>query len=256
MNNYIDKSANLGKGCEIGFNSVILEDVRIGDAVKIGNNVSIREGSIIGDRVVINDNAIIGKRPQASKTGTLKISSDIQPVNIGASCIVGCSSIIYAGAKIGQEVFIGDYASIREDTEIGDFSIIGCNVSVDNKVIIGKYVRVQTGAYITSLSILEDYTFIAPNVAMANDNFLGRTQERFKYRKGPHVKKGARIGINATLLPGIVIGEEGVVAAGSVVTRDVPPYKLVMGVPARVVRDVPKEQLITHLLHPEGVKSG
>jgi len=243
-NNYVHKSVRLGKRVEIGFNSIILEDARIGNGVKIGNNVVIKEGSVIGDGVMINDNTMIGKRPQAGKTSTLKIRKDIQPVNISASCIIGVFAIIYAGAHIGKEVFIGDYASIREDTEIGDFSIIGCKVSIDNKVWIGRYVRIQTGAYITSLSILEDYTFIGPNVSMANDNFLGRTEERFRYRKGPWIKRGARIGINATLLPGIVIGEEGVVGGGAVVTKDVPAYKLVIGVPAKVVRDVPIEQLI------------
>jgi acetyltransferase-like isoleucine patch superfamily enzyme len=89
---------------------------------------------------------------------------------------------------------------------------------------------------------VEDHVFIAPGVYTTNDNFMGRTAERFKYRKGPTIRHGARIGANTTLLPGIEIGREAFVAAGSVVTRNVPPATLVMGVPARLVRSVPDRE--------------
>ena len=128
--------------------------------------------------------------------------------------------------------------------EIGDFTIIGRGVAVENRVKIGRKCKVETNAYICAFSVVEDFCFIAPMVTFTNDNFLGRTEERFRYHRGPWLKLGARIGANATLLPGITVGEDALVAAGSVVTRDIPPRKVVMGVPARIVRDVPEEQLI------------
>jgi UDP-2-acetamido-3-amino-2,3-dideoxy-glucuronate N-acetyltransferase len=139
---------------------------------------------------------------------------------------------------------VADMASVGEDVEIGAYTIIGRGVTVENKVRIGQRCKVETGAYITAISEIEDGCFIAPEVTFTNDNFLGRTRERFKYHQGVTVKRGARIGANATLLPGLTIGEDALVAAGSLVTRDVPPRKIVLGSPARVWRDVPAEQLL------------
>ena len=109
---------------------------------------------------------------------------------------------------------------------------------------IGRKCKIETEAYITAFSTIEDYCFIAPEVTFTNDNFLGRTEERKKHFGGPTLKKGARIGANATILPNLVIGEDALVAAGSVVTKDVPPRMVVVGSPARAVRPVPEEQLI------------
>lgn len=139
---------------------------------------------------------------------------------------------------------VADMASVREDVEIGVYTIIGRGVTVENNVRIGQRCKVETGAYITALSDIEDGCFIAPEVTFTNDNFLGRTRERFKHHKGVTVRRGARIGANATLLPGLTIGQDALVAAGSVVTQDVPPRKIVLGSPARVWRDVPTEQLL------------
>ena len=89
-----------------------------------------------------------------------------------------------------------------------------------------------------------DGTIVAPGVVTSNDNFVGRTQERFKHFKGVTVKKGGRIGAGSVTLPGVTIHEDGLVAAGSTVTRDVPARTIVVGKPAKPWRDVPKEQLL------------
>jgi acetyltransferase-like isoleucine patch superfamily enzyme len=116
-------------------------------------------------------------------------------------------------------------------------------VTIENKVIVGKRCKVETGTYVAALSVIGDYCFIAPAVIFTNDNFMARTKERFKFHKGVTLKTGARIGANATILPGITLEEDAVVAAGSVVTRDVPARKIVLGSPARIWRDVPQDQL-------------
>ena len=117
-------------------------------------------------------------------------------------------------------------------------------MTVENKVTIGARCKIETEAYITALSSIGEGCFIAPEVTFTNDNFLGRTKERFKHHKGVVLERGARVGANATFLPGIVVGADALVAAGAVVTKDVPARTIVRGAPARPVRDVPPEQLL------------
>ncbi len=102
------------------------------------------------------------------------------------------------------------------------------------------------------MSVVEDYCFLAPEVTFTNDNFLGRTEERKKHFGGPTLRRGARIGANATLLPGVEIGEDALVAAGAVVVRNVSPRMVVAGVPARVLRPVPEEQLLENQVFFDG----
>ena len=141
---------------------------------------------------------------------------------------------------------VADYATVREEVTIGDRTIVGRGVTIENECTIGRFVKLETECYITAYSVVEDRVFIAPGVTTSNDNYVGRTEARKKAFKGVTVKRGGRIGAGSVILPGKVIGEDALVAAGSVVTRDVPARKVVMGSPARVVRDVPTEQLLEH----------
>jgi len=225
-------------------NVIIEDDVIIGDKCQFGYNVVIRKGTIIGDNVRIDDNAVIGKNPMRASISILKEEKDLQPTHIGSNCLIGANAVIYIGSNIADYVMVADLASIRENTSIGEYTIIGRGVTVENHVKIGKRCKLESECYITAYSYLEDYVFIAPGVITCNDNYLGRTEGRFKHFNGIWVRKGARIGANATILPGKIIGEDALVAAGSIVTKDVPARKVVMGSPARVIRDVLKEQLI------------
>jgi len=143
-------------------------------------------------------------------------------------------------------VLVADGAAVRERVSIGDRTIIGRGVTIENDCTIGSFVKIETGAYITAYSVLENRVFIAPMVATSNDRFIGRTEERFKHFKGVTVMRGGRVGVGAVLLPGITIGPDGVVAAGAIVTRDVPARKIAMGCPARVVREVAEAELLDH----------
>ena len=228
----------------IGENVVIEDDVFVGENCYIGHNVVIHKGTKIGKNVLIDDNSVIGKLPMRSPASALPPSDGLPPVEIGDNSLIGACVIIYRGAKVGEKVLVADLATIREDVVIGDFTIVGRGVAVENHTRIGSHCKLETDAYITAYSELEDWVFIAPMVTTTNDNYMARGKERFKYFKGVTVKRGGRIGANSTILPGKVIEEEGVVAAGSVVTKDVQSRKIFLGSPARFFKDVPKEQLL------------
>jgi UDP-2-acetamido-3-amino-2,3-dideoxy-glucuronate N-acetyltransferase len=241
---FIHPSSLIGDGTQCGHNTVISENVQIGRDCQIGHGVIIHADTIIGDHVRIDDNSVIGKLPMKAALSAITREQQLPACEIGDSCIIGTLTVLYRGCKLETKVMVADLASVREDVEIGEYTIVGRGVTIENKVTIGKRCKIETEAYITALSVIEDGCFIAPEVTFTNDNFLGRTKERFKYHKGVTLRRGARVGANVTFLPGVTVGADALVAAGSVVTRDVPAMKIVVGSPARVWRDVPPEQLL------------
>jgi hypothetical protein len=228
----------------LGHNSVIQEDAKVGNNCRIGSGVVIHPGTVIGNNVRIDDNTVIGKLPMKAALSAVTQDQTLEPCVIEDDCMVGAMVVIYRGCRVGKKVMVADMASIRENVEVGEYTIIGRGVTIENKVKVGSRCKLETEAYITALSEIGDGCFIAPEVTFTNDNFLGRTKDRFKYHKGVTMKKGARIGANVTVLPGLTLGEDALVAAGSVVTKDVPARKVVLGSPARVWRDVPTDQLL------------
>ncbi|MFB9274557.1 DapH/DapD/GlmU-related protein [Cohnella cellulosilytica] len=232
------------KPAKVGQNVIIEDNVTFSDGVIIGNNVIIYNGTHIGERVIIQDNVVINKRPTRAKNSALQRSEDLVSTVIGNDCILGTSSIIYAGVVLEDEVFVADLVSIREKVRVGAGTIVGRGVAIENECVIGKKCKLETNCYITAYSILGDYVFIAPCVVTTNDNYLARTRERFEHFKGITVKNGGRIGANSTILPGRIIEEDGTVGAGSVVTKDVRREELVLGSPARKIKDVPVNQLL------------
>lgn len=238
----IDPSAEVGSGCQFGRHVVISAGVRIGAGCTFGHNVVIHAAAVLGEGVVVGDNAVLGRQPRPSPASTVKVREPLQGLVVGEQCTIGTGTVVYAGTTIGRQTMIADQAFVREKCTIGEYVIVGRGVTVENDTVIGNHVKIQTGAYITAYMTVEDHVFIAPAVCTTNDNFMGRTQERFRFRKGPTIRYGARVGANSTLLPGVEIGREAFVAAGALVTRDVPPTTLVMGVPARPVRLVPERE--------------
>src|SRR5439155_1323552 len=138
----------------------------------------------------------------------------------------------------------GDRSCVRERVTIGDDVVLGRGSLVENDTTIGSLTKIQADAYITAYSTLEDNVFVAPCVVTTNDNYMGRTERRRELIEGPTIRRGARIGGGAILCPGVEIGEEAFVGAGAVVIKDVPPRVLVVGNPARVLRDVPEGELL------------
>lgn len=236
---YIDPSAQIGEGCSIGHGVVIERGARLGAGCEIDHHVVIYEGTELGDGCKVGAFAALGKKPQPAPTSVNKSPADLPPLRLGSGCIVGAQAVIYRGTVIGQKCLIADLSFVRENTEIGDYVIVGTHVTIENRVRIGSYTKIQTGAYITAAITIEDHVFIAPCVVTTNDNYMGRTEERFKHWGGPTIRRGARVGADVTLLPNVEVGEEAFIAAGSVVTRNVEARTLVMGSPAKFLRDVP-----------------
>jgi len=218
-------------------------DAVVGNGVTFGANVTVHPGTEIGDGCAIGDNVVLGKRPTLSDRSTSRRDAP-PPLRLGAGCAVAAGAVLAAGSVLGERCVVGDLASVRERCSIGEQVVIGRGVSVENDCTIGAFTKIQTNAYITAHSVLEEHVFIAPCVVTTNDNFMGRTEKRHALIKGAVVRRGARVGGGSVLLPGIEIGEEAFVGAGAVVTRDVAPRQLVVGNPARVLRQVPDEELL------------
>jgi acetyltransferase-like isoleucine patch superfamily enzyme len=208
-----------------------------------GQNVVVYPGTVIGDGCRIGDNVVLGKQPALSPRSTAP-RDELPPLELGEGTIVSTGSVVFAGTKVGARVILGDQSCVRERCALGDDVVVGRGSLVENDTTIGARTKIQAHAYVTAYSTLEEDVFIAPCVVTTNDNFMGRTERRHELRKGPTIRRGARIGGGAVLLPGIEVGEEAFVGAGAVVVRDVPPRALVVGNPARQLRDVPEEELL------------
>jgi acetyltransferase-like isoleucine patch superfamily enzyme len=151
---------------------------------------------------------------------------------------------VFAGSTVGARVILGDQSCVRERVTLGDDVVLGRGSVVENDSTVGKMTKIQSDAYITAYSTLEENVFIAPCVVTSNDNFMGRTERRHDLIEGPTIRRGARIGAGAIICPAVEIGEEAFVGAGAVVTKDVPPRTLVVGSPARRLRDVPDDEFL------------
>lgn len=164
-------------------------------------------------------------------------------VEIGEGVLIGGQAVIHAGVVLGAGARVGDHAQIRDGARIGAGSTIGSFTAVDPGVIVGERVSVQTRCYLTGGTVIEDDVFVGPGVTMTNDNTMDRHGPEFEF-EGPLLRRACRVGGGTVLCPGVEIGEEAFVAAGALVTADVPARAVVMGMPARVVREVPDADLL------------
>ena len=203
----------------------------------------VHPGTVLGEGVKILEHAVVGKQPTLSPRSTAK-REPLPPAEIGDGTIVSTGAIVFAGTTVGARVILGDQSCVRERVTVGDDVVIGRGSLVENDTTIGALTKIQADAYITAYSTLEEQVFIAPCVVTTNDNFMGRTELRHGLIKGPTIRRGARIGGGAILCPGVEIGEEAFVGAGAVVTKDVAPRVVVVGSPARVLRQVPEDELL------------
>lgn len=178
----------------------------------------------------IEEFTIIGRPPYGKKDGESETV-------LGVNAVIRSHTVIYAGNVIGDDFKTGHYVMIRENNIIGNNVSIGTHTVLEHNVKIGNNVRVHSNAFIPEYSILEDYCWIGPNVVLTNALYpLSKGVK--ENLKGPLVKKRAIIGANSTILPGIIIGENSLIGAGSVVTKDVENNAVVAGNPAKVINNI------------------
>jgi acetyltransferase-like isoleucine patch superfamily enzyme len=212
-------------------------------SAEVAPSAIVYPGTVVGEGCRILDGAVVGKQPTLSSRSTAK-REELPPAELGAGTVVSTGAIVFAGARLGERAIVGDQACVRERVEVGDDVVVGRGSLIENDTTVGARTKIQAMAYITAYSRIEDDVFIAPCVQTTNDNLMGRTERRHGLIKGPTIRRGARVGGGAVLCPGVEIGEEAFVGAGAVVVRDVPPRVVVVGNPARVLRDVLEEELL------------
>lgn len=220
------------------------DGVDLPDDLELGGHVVIHAGTRLGAGVRILDGAVLGK-PLVLAAQSRASRAPLAPLEVGDGATVGAGSVVLAGTRIGARVVIGDQAHVRERAVVGEGSLVGRGSAIDCDVTLGARVRVQTGCYLTAFSVVEDDVFVAPGVVTTNDPTMAR-QPAGEPLRGALLRRACRVGARAVLLPGIEVGEEAFVAAGSVVTRHVPARALVMGAPARVIRTVREDELLEH----------
>jgi UDP-2-acetamido-3-amino-2,3-dideoxy-glucuronate N-acetyltransferase len=182
-------------------------------------------------------------------TSALRLS-DLAPglllgdgAEIEADALIGGNVVIHAGARIGPRARVGDHAQIRDGARIGEAATIGSLSSVDPGVSVGERASIQARCYLSAGTVVEADAFVGPGVTCANDNTMDRHPPGTEL-DGPMLRRACRVGAGAVICPGVEIGEEAFVAAGAVVTADVPARAVAMGVPARAVRRVPDRDLL------------
>ena len=228
---------------QIGDNVIIKEFAVIRKNVIIGNNVVIHpfvvveNGVTLGDGTEIFPGCYIGKSPKGAGATARPIIYD-QKVVLGRNCAIGPNAIIYYDIEIGDNTLIGDGASIREDCLIGSYCIIGRYVTINYNTKIGNNVKIMDHTWLAGNMRVGNQVFISGGVLTANDNNMGLAGYEEELILGPQIQDGARIGVGAVLLPQINIGASSVVAAGSIVTKDVPTHSLVMGIPAKIIKNL------------------
>ena len=184
----------------------------------MSKNIILHGQINLGAGTLVEDNVILGNREGGV-------------VTIGENSLIRSGTVIYSSVKIGKNFRTGHNVLIRENTEIGDDVLIGTNSVVDGNCTIGNNVSIQTNVYITAYTIIEDNVFLGPCSVTTNDKYMRVGADL----KGPIIKKGAKIGANSTILPGITIGERTAVGAGAVVTKDVASEATVVGNPAKEI---------------------
>jgi acetyltransferase-like isoleucine patch superfamily enzyme len=216
-------------------------EVQLGSDLELGGGVVIHSGTVIGDGCEIQDGAVLGKRPRLGRRSTASGPAP-EPLVVEAHAAICTGAVVYAGVRVGERAIIGDQAQVRERAVIGSDTVVGRGTGVEAGVTIGADVRIQSNCYLAAGTFVEDRVFIAPGVVTTNDHSMGRHAPDAELVAAT-LRRACRVGAGSVLTPGVEIGEEAFVAAGAVVCESVSPRAVVMGVPARPVRDVPLEDL-------------
>lgn len=227
-------------------------DVRLGERVQLGAHIAIHDGVTVGDDCTIEDGAVLGKLPRLGPHSSAPAAPP-KPLVIQGGATICCHAVVCTGGQIGAEAVIGDHVFLREAVRIGRETVVGQGSAIGRGVRIGRRVRLQNNVIVAPESLIEDDVFFGPLVAVTNDPTMGRRQATGTHLKGVIARRGCRVGASAVLMPGIELGMEAVIAAGAIVTHSVPSHTIVIGAPARALREVDPKELLgqPHRQNPE-----
>ncbi|MFC7236106.1 acyltransferase [Halosegnis marinus] len=152
------------------------------------------------------------------------------PPVFGQRATVRSGTVVYGDVVVGDDFATGHNALIREGTRAGDEVLVGTNAVIDGATTLGSRVSLQTGVYLPRETTVGDDVFVGPSATLTNDPYPLRRETELA---GPTLADDVSVGANATVLPGVTVGEGAFVAAGAVVTEDVPARTLAVGAPAR-----------------------
>lgn len=231
------ESTEIGTNVRIAEFAVVRAGARLGNDVIVHPHVVIGPGVTIGDGVEIFPGAFIGREPKGAGALARQPVFD-RVVTIGANTSIGPHAIIYYDVVIGENTLIADGASIREKCRIGSRCIISRYVTINYNTTIGDRTKVMDLTHLTGNMSIGNDVFVSVNVGTTNDNAIGKVGYSEERVLGPTIEDGAAVAVGASLLPGVVIGRDAIVGAGAVVTKNVEPETLVIGMPARRVRSL------------------
>lgn len=242
---------HIGKNCKISENTTLVGDIRIGNDCQIGNNVILNSVSI-GDNTIIEDNSVIGYGTITGHYYAQKQHQDesnsIEEINykiiIGKNVLIRTGVTIYFDAQIGDNCWINHNAIIREKVSISEDTTIGSYTICENNVSIGKRCAIHNHTMICAETNIESFVFIGPGVTFTNNSPIGHLRDVPSTIRGAKLRLGCAIGGGVTICPGVEIGHEAIVAAGAVVTKDIPPRIIVAGNPAKKIKDVDQQSFI------------
>lgn len=217
--------------------AIIHENVTIEENVIIHDYAVIYPNTILKNGCEIFDHCVIGKQPKAPGCTSRDVEIIKEPTIIGENTILSPFCSVYSGVIIENNCLLGDYASLREGCKVGPYTIISKNVSVNYDTEIGSYTKIMDNTHITGNAKIGNHVFISVLVSTTNDNSMGNHNYNEKM-SGPIIEDYAKIGASASILPNVRIGENSIVGAGAVVTKNVDKNKVVMGIPAKVVKNI------------------
>lgn len=233
-----NEKRKISTGAIISQTAVIHKDVVIEDGVIIHDYVIIYPNTIIKKGTEIYDHCVLGKHPTSPGSTSRELKSTYDALIIGENCILCPNTVLYTGTQIGNNNLLGDFCSIREECRIGNNCIISRNVSINYNTKIGNDTKIMDNSHITGNMVIGNNVFISVLVATTNDNSMGRKEYDESHIKGATIGDRVTIGAAANILPGVNIGENAIIGASALVTRDVPANKVVMGIPARIVKEI------------------
>jgi acetyltransferase-like isoleucine patch superfamily enzyme len=212
----------------------VVRCIEVGPRCSVGAYAVVFGGTVLRENARVEEHALVGAPERGYAVGQIYPGAGGITV-IGEGAVVRSGAVIYAGVEVGDGTVVGHHTLLRSLVTVGPSSQLGHHLTVERASRIGSQVRCSPGSHITSSCVLSDRVFLGAGVRTVNDReLIWRDPDREPELVPPRFERGARVGSGSVILAGVTVGEDALVGAGSVVTRDIPAGALAYGVPARV----------------------